>query len=163
MGLVRPGHARRAVPPRRRLPELGLLLRALRRENIRCQLAGMVAAVLQGVPAGTIDTDLWVDLPERAYPRLLGLVRQLGGTVLARTVVALQDDTLVNFLFRLDGLGSFAREWPRARRLRFAGQWVRVLPLRSILRSKRAAGRPKDLAVLPLLQSALRRSRRSRE
>jgi hypothetical protein len=117
----------------------------------------MVAAVLQGVPAGTIDTDLWVDLPERSYPRLLGIAQRMGGSVLARTVVALKDDTLVNFLFRLDGLRSFSQEYPKARRLRFAGQVVRVLPLRSIIRSKKAVGRPKDIASLPLLNQAIRR------
>jgi hypothetical protein len=32
---------------------------------------------------------------------------------------------------------------------------VRVLPLERIIASKRAAGRPKDLAVLPALEAAL--------
>ena len=155
--MVRASHPRRTISSRRRLPELGLLLREFKKEKIRFQLAGMVAAVLQGVPAGTIDTDLWVDLPERSYPRLLGIAQRMGGSVLARTVVALKDDTLVNFLFRLDGLRSFSQEYPKARRLRFAGQVVRVLPLRSIICSKKAVGRPKDIAFLPLLNQAIRR------
>ena len=155
--MVRASHPRRTISSRRRLPELGLLLREFKKEKIRFQLAGMVAAVLQGVPAGTIDTDLWVDIPERSYPRLLGIAQRMGGSVLARPVVALRDDTLVNFLFRLDGLRSFSEEYPKARRLSFAGQVVRVLPLRSIIRSKKAVGRPKDIAFLPLLNQAIHR------
>ena len=160
MEVVRASHPKRTISSRRRLPELGLLLGEFKKEKIRFQIAGMVAAVLQGVPAGTIDTDLWIDLPERSYPRLLGIAQRLGGSVLAQTVVALKDDTLVKFLFQLDGLQSFSMEYPKARRLHFAGQVVPVLPLRSIFRSKKAAGRPKDVAFLPLLAQAIRRQKR---
>jgi hypothetical protein len=31
----------------------------------------MSAAILQGAPATTLDTDLWIDLPERQYVRVL--------------------------------------------------------------------------------------------
>ncbi len=74
----------------------------------------MSAALLQGVPATTLDADLWVDLPEQQYVKLLALCRKLGATTLARTVVALADDTLVNFLYRVDGLQSFKLERPAA-------------------------------------------------
>ena len=90
MEVVRASHPKRTISSRRRLPELGLLLGEFKKEKIRFQIAGMVAAVLQGVPAGTIDTDLWIDLPERSYPRLLGIAQRLGGSVLAQTVVALK-------------------------------------------------------------------------
>ena len=43
----------------------------------------MSAAILQGVIVTTIDTDIWVDLPERQYIRLMNLVLQQGGTVKA--------------------------------------------------------------------------------
>lgn len=33
----------------------------------------MSAAILQGVPATTLDTDLWIDLPERQYARVAHL------------------------------------------------------------------------------------------
>ena len=33
----------------------------------------MSGAILQGVPMTTLDTDLWIDLPERRYIRLLSL------------------------------------------------------------------------------------------
>jgi len=85
-------------------------------EGIRFQIAGMSAAVLQGVPATTLDTDIWIDLPERQYVKVLAVCRRLGGETLARTVVSLRDDTLVNFLYRVEGLAP-----SRARRKRQSG------------------------------------------
>lgn len=119
----------------------------------------MAAAILQGVPATTLDTDIWVDLPVRQYMQMLGLCRRLGATILANTAVALSDDTLVNFVYRMDGLGGFAAEWKRVRYLLWRGMRLPVLPLERILRSKRAVMRPKDIAHLPLLEQtiALRR------
>jgi hypothetical protein len=112
----------------------------------------MSAAVLQGVPATTLDTDIWVGLPERQYVQVLSVCRALGASVLTRTVVALRDDTMVNFLYRVDGLGSFEAEAKNAVRLRWYGMKVDVLPLASIIRSKEAVAREKDLAHLPLLR-----------
>ncbi len=119
----------------------------------------MAAAVLQGVPATTLDTDLWLDLPLRQYVRVLTLCRRLGAGILANTAVALPDDTLVNFVYRVTGLGGFAAEWKRVRFVRWHGMRLPVLPLESILKSKRAIMRPKDIAHVPLLKQtiALRR------
>ncbi len=45
----------------------------------------MSAAILQGVPATTLDIDIWIDLPESQYVKVLALCRRLGGETLART------------------------------------------------------------------------------
>lgn len=120
----------------------------------------MSAAILQGVPATTIDTDIWVDLGERQYVRLLQLCKTLGATPIAPTAVTLSDDTLVNFVYRVTGLQGFDAEWKRALRLKWHDTTVAVLPLRRIIASKEAVGRPKDLAHLPLLRQILRMVRR---
>lgn len=116
----------------------------------------MSAAILQGVPATTLDTDIWVDLPTRAYLRLHELCRRLGGIPLAHTTVALSDDSLVNFLFHVDGVQSFATESKRALHLRWLGTTVAVMPLPRIIKSKETVQRPKDIAHLPLLKQTLR-------
>lgn len=116
----------------------------------------MSAAILQGVPATTLDTDIWVDLPERRHFRVLNLCRELGATVLAATTVALRDDTMVNFLYQVHGLRDFEAEWRRAIRLRWLRTTVAVLPLERIIRSKQVVARPKDRAHLPLLRQTLR-------
>jgi hypothetical protein len=122
----------------------------------------MSAAILQGCPATTLDTDLWVDLPSRQYMRVLRLCQSLGASVIANTVVELSDGSAVNFIYRVDGLLGFDREFRRARRLSWLGTTVAVLPLASILRSKRAVGRPKDLAHLPLLEQTIMLVKRGR-
>ena len=77
-------------------------------------VAGMSSAILQGVPASTLDTDLWIGLPERQSIRLINLSLSLGAELVRSTVVALRDGSLINFLYRVDGLASFATEWRRA-------------------------------------------------
>jgi len=74
------GHARRAVADARNLSPLPRLVQSLAEEGIRFQMVGMSAAIIQGVPATTLDTDIWVDLPERQYIHLLNLVHRQGGT-----------------------------------------------------------------------------------
>ncbi len=121
----------------------------------------MRAAILQGVPATTLDTDLWMDLPPRPYMRVLKLCRKLGATIRANTVVDLSDGSAVNFLNHVDGLRSFGQEFRRARRIRWLGARVAVLPLERIHKSKKCVGRPKDLAHLPLLEQTMRLRRRT--
>jgi hypothetical protein len=121
----------------------------------------MSAAILQGCPSTTLDTDLWIDLPPRQYMRVLRLCRKLGATVRADTVVDLSDGSTVNFLYHVDGLLSFAEEFRRSCRLRWLGTTVAVLPLARILRSKKVVGRPKDLAHLPLLEQTIKLRKRS--
>ena len=143
------GHARE-------LPALARLIQALRSEKIRFQIAGMSAAVLQGAPATTLDTDIWIDLPERQYNRVLNIAESVGATRLAPTAVALADDSMVNFLYRVDGVASFATELRRATRVELHGVEVRVLAIESVLKSKKLLKRPKDLAHVPLLEETLR-------
>ena len=112
----------------------------------------MNAAILQGVPATTLDTDIWVDVPEREYMRLINFSIGLGATMVRQTVVSLTDDSLVNFCYRIGGAASFATEYARAALVKWNGIEIKVLPLARIIRSKEAAGRDKDLAVLPLLR-----------
>lgn len=112
----------------------------------------MSAAILQGVPATTLDTDIWVDVPERQYMRLINFSLSLGATRLRQTVVSLTDGSLVNFCYRLHGTASFRTEYARANVVTWNGMEIRVLPLKRIIRSKEAAGRDKDLAMLPLLR-----------
>jgi len=74
----------------------------------------MSAAILQGVPGTTLDTDIWVEVPERQTMRLINLSLRLGATMVRQTVVALSDGSLVNFCYRLHGTASFRTEYGRA-------------------------------------------------
>jgi hypothetical protein len=120
----------------------------------------MSGAILQGVPATTLDTDIWIGLPSRQYIRVLNLCRRLGAEIRANTVIDLSDGSTVNFLYEVHGVRSFDYEYQRARRLKWLGTEVAVLPLERIYASKKFVGRPKDLAHLPLLQQTMKLRRR---
>ena len=119
-----------------------------------------MAAIQQGAPLMTVDYDFWVHLPERQYVRILAIVQRLAGTIVAQTLYELSDGTQVNVIFSPNGLRSFRVEFKGSRVGRLAGEPVRVLPLRRVIASKRAAGRDKDLAALPILERTLRLARR---
>jgi hypothetical protein len=147
------------MPNQPPISPLGAFLKALEEEEIRCILIGMMAAVQQGAPFSTIDYDFWVDLPERQYVRILTVVRRLGGTILAPTFFELSDGIQVNVVCKPMGLRSFNTEYAGSPMSNFEGQKLHVLPLERVIASKRAAGRDKDLAALPVLERTLRLAR----
>lgn len=116
----------------------------------------MTAAVYQGVMLNTMDTDIWVDLPTRQYMRLWNIIRSQGGSALSQTLYVLSDGKVVNFLFRVTGLRSFAAEFRGALKGRMEGLPVRILPLTRILKSKRAVMRDKDIAHIPHIERVLK-------
>lgn len=116
----------------------------------------MTAAVMQGVMTNTMDVDLWVDLPTRQYIRLWNLIRAQGGSALSQTLYVLEDGKVVNFLFAVTGLQSFATEFKRSVSGVLADEKVRLLPLESILKSKRVVLRDKDLPHIRLIEHVLR-------
>jgi hypothetical protein len=59
----------------------------------------------------------------------------------------------------MHGLGTFTQEPENALEVEVDAVPLRVLSLRRILASKRAAGRIKDLAVIPALEEALAATR----
>ena len=150
------------MPNQPAISALGAFLKALEEEKIPCILIGMMAAIEQGAPLMTVDYDFWVKLPERQYVRLLSIVHRQKGTILARTLYELSDGTQVNAVFQPDGLRAFDTEFRAARIGRLEGQRIRVLPLRRVIASKRAAGRDKDLATIPVLERTLRLRRKLR-
>ena len=71
----------------RELSPLAELVHTLSEEGIRFQIAGMSAAVLQGVPATTLDTDIWIDLPQREYVNNLARLPLLRKTMELRAKI----------------------------------------------------------------------------
>ena len=73
------------------------------------------------------------------------------------------DDELLiqaDFLGVIHGLRSFEGVKKRATTIEIGGYPLRVASLEDILKSKRAANRPKDLAVLPVLVAPIDATRK---
>jgi len=116
----------------------------------------MTAAVYQGVMINTMDTDIWMDLPARQYMRLWNIIRSQGGSALSPTLYVLEDGKVVNFLFSVTGLKSFAAEYRHALSVKMEKLNVKVLPLARILKSKKAIMRDKDIAHIPHIERVLK-------
>lgn len=133
--------------------------RALDELGIRFMVVGLSAAVLQGADTVTADIDLWLE--DRSDPRIHEAARRAGGVWIpghfGMAPPMLGGDELsdrLDVVTSLHGLGSFDEEYGGSKTLDADGVSLRVLPLQRIIASKRAAGRRKDLAVLPALEAA---------
>jgi hypothetical protein len=146
----------------RGVPALSRFLHALREEKIPFLIAGMTAAVLQGVPVVTADVDFWIGTPQSEHDAVLRICHRLGAVILTDHIAELPDGAQLHFAYSMGGLKSFTLERKRARRLRWLGQFVAVLSLEQLQRSKKSLGRAKDKVHLAYIQSALALQRRKK-
>jgi len=135
------------------------LLASLLRHKVRFMVVGLSAAALQGAPVVTEDVDLWFD--DLGGGKLSLALAKVGAAYvppfgLNPPMLAGAGSEPFDVVIRMDGLGKFAAEWKRAVAIKVGRVRLKVLPLDRILASKQAAGRPKDLRVIPVLQNTLR-------
>jgi hypothetical protein len=135
-------------------------LAALEELGVRYMIVGVSAAVLQGADTVTADIDLW--FADRGDARIHEAASRAGGVWLpahfGMMPPMLGGDELgdrFDVVLTLSGLDEFDLEYAQALRIDVDGLAVPVLPLARVIASKRAAGRTKDVAVLPALEAAL--------
>ncbi len=144
------------------------LFEALDALEVRFLIVGMGAALIEGAPGTTQDLDLWFGRIDDQ--RLREAAHKAGGFYTSGFGLqppALGGDGLdrVDVVLTASGLESFDREFSGAREYELDGVRVKVLPIERVIASKRAAGRPKDAAQIPMLEAALaaRRARQNEE
>jgi hypothetical protein len=116
---------------------------------------------LQGAPVTTLDFDFLFRLSAPNVRKLKAFADQVGATILrpyypTSSLYRVVNEDLglqVDFMASIHGVRSFASLRSRARRHEFGGCELLVASLDDIIRSKRAAGRPRDTAVLPVLEA----------
>jgi len=144
-------------------PILLLLARVLTEHRLEAILIGNAAAALQGAPVTTLDFDFLFRKTPANLRKLKAVARALGAVILkpyypASDLLRLvrdEDSLQVDFMARIHGVRSLASLRSRALRLEFGGHELLVADLADIIRSKRAAGRPRDRAVLEILRKTL--------
>jgi len=136
------------------------LFTALNRHGVRFMLVGLSAAVLQGADTATRDIAIWFE--DLSDVRIDQSVREANGIWISGSFgmrpPQIGGDAVgdrLDVVTHMHGLGTFAEELPNTMEVTVDGVPLRVLGLRRIIASKRAAGRKKDLAVLPALEDAL--------
>ena len=145
-------------------PILELVARLLAKHGLDAVLIGNAAAALQGSPVTTLDLDFMFRKTARNMEKLRGIADDLGAMVLRPyypasemyRVVRDGDGLQLDFMAKVDGIRDFASLRGRAVPAVFAGHEIKVAALEDIIRSKRAANRPQDRAVLPTLRRTLR-------
>lgn len=143
-------------------PFLAEIGRHLNQLHLDVVLIGNAAAALQGAPVTTVDFDFLFRKTPRNLQKLKRLAHALRATVLRPyypvsdlfRVVRDEDGLQLDFMATIHGLRSFASVRSRASVIDVNGVPILVASLADIIKSKKAARRPRDLAVLPILEKA---------
>jgi hypothetical protein len=143
-------------------PWLQEVTRALRAHALEAVLIGNGAAALQGAPVTTLDLDFMFHDSTTNVARLKLVARTLEATVFrpyypVSRLFRVQNDERalqLDFMPTIHGVRSFPSLKSRAHSIQVGpGLPLLVADLADIIRSKRATGRPKDHAVLPVLEA----------
>lgn len=141
-------------------PELALLAGTLNEQRLEAILIGNMAAALHGAPVSTVDIDFFFRRTPGNLKKLKEVATTLGAVILrpyypASSLFRLQresDGLQIDFMGHIDGVASYEGVKARAGKWEIGGNWLLAACLEDIIRSKAAAGRPKDLAVIAILE-----------
>ncbi len=144
-------------------PTLERIAHALRSARLEAILIGNAAAALQGAPVTTLDFDFLFRKTAGNVRKIRAFADALGAVVLrpyypASDLYRVVDDEhglQIGLMPRIHGVRSFESLRSRATELAVGDAGLLVADLGDILKSKRAAGRPRDLAVVPVLEATL--------
>ena len=146
-------------------------LTALAAAGVSLVIVGGVAVTIHGSSYVTFDLDFCYARDPENLSRLTGALRpfnpRLRGSAPAGLPFRLDEGTLkagMNFTLATDlgdidllgevaGVGVYAAALAASQEVELFGATFRVLTLDALIASKRAAGRPKDLMVLPELEA----------
>ena len=152
-------------------PFLTIIAEALQVVGLEAVLVGNAAAALQGAPVTTLDLDFMFRKTPANLSKLKKLARRLGAVILRPYYpasdlyrVVVEDTGLqLDFMATLTGISSFSSLRSRARRVAFGHGRLWVASLRDVIASKRKLGRPRDKAVLGVLEKTLDEEKRAKK
>jgi len=133
----------------------------LRRVQLEAIVVGNTASILNDAPVLTQDVDLLIRDTAQNRKKLKLLVAALGGSLIPiadKTRRIFGARVPIDILFdKIAGAGgSYASIRSRSHQEVVGTDILTVASLADVIKSKRAAGRPKDLAVLPILEATLK-------
>ena len=152
-------------------PVLALIARTLEKCGLEAVLIGNAAAALQGAPVTTIDFDFMFRKTPANLRKLKAFAAALDAMILrpyypasGRFRIVREDDGLqIDVMASVHGVRSLASLKSRARTVRFEDAKLLVSDLADVVKSKRAAGRARDLAVLPVIEKTLHEETRNKK
>lgn len=144
-------------------PLLTKVASALAEHRLEAVMVGNAAAALHGAPVTTLDVDFVFRKTPTNLKKLKAIARTLEASILKPyypvsdlyRVVNDDQGLQLDFMGRIDGIRSFESLRSRATAISFGSRSLLVASLADIVKSKRAAGRSRDLAVLEVLEKTL--------
>jgi hypothetical protein len=144
-------------------PILARIAELLERHRLEAILVGNAGAAVQGAPVTTVDIDFFFRKTPVNIGKLKKIARELDAVIMRPFYPVLgifrlsrdSDNLQVDFMAEMDGVRSFEGLRSRSTLVPFGAASLSVASLADIIKSKKAAGRPKDLAVLYVLEKAL--------
>jgi predicted nucleotidyltransferase len=146
-------------------PIVKRVLETLKSAGLEAILIGNAAAALQGAPVTTDDIDFLIRRTPRNAGKIRVFAQKLDG-IIERPAYPLSDfwrissrkgtPIQIDLATSIHGIRSFESLRSRADQIDVNGEIATVAHLADVIKSKRAADRPKDRAVLPVLEATLR-------
>jgi predicted nucleotidyltransferase len=144
-------------------PLLKKIAKALDKARLEAVMIGNAAAALQGAPVTTLDVDFMFRKTATNLRKLKVFANELDAHILkpfyplSSLYRVVNDDTglQVDFMSILHGIKSFENLRSDAVEVDFDEYILKVASLEKIIRSKKVLGRPKDKAVIGILEKTL--------
>jgi predicted nucleotidyltransferase len=152
-------------------PVLKAIARALHKARLEAIMVGNAAAALHGAPVTTVDIDFMFRKTRVNLRKLKVLANELDAQILkpyyplSDLYRVVNDDTglQVDFMPVLHGIRSFESLRSDASEVEFEGHKIKVASLEKIIRSKKTLGRPRDKAVLEILEKTLSEKKKNQK
>jgi hypothetical protein len=131
--------------------------------HLEAVMVGNAAAALHGAPVTTVDVDFMFRKTPLNMKKLKAVAHSLQAVILKPyypvsdlfRVVNDDQGLQLDFMSRLHGIRSFEGLKSRANDVQFGEHSLKIACLGDIIKSKRATGRSRDLAVLDILEKTL--------
>lgn len=145
-------------------PLLKLAAKLLAKHRLDAVLIGNAAAALQGAPVTTEDFDFFIRRTPLNIKKVRKIADDIGVSVeqpyypashLYRLVKP-EESLQFDFMVQITGIRSFEGMRSRASVVEFDGNPIRVASLEDVIKSKAAAGRDKDIAVMHILRRTVK-------
>ena len=144
-------------------PLLFQVARVLAEQRLEAVMVGNAAAALHGAPVTTLDIDFMFRKTPANLKKLKAVARSFGANIFRPyyptsglfRVINEDHGLQLDFMTALHGIRSFEGLRARATAVSFGSHQLWVASLSDIIKSKRAAGRERDLAVLDILEKTL--------
>ena len=141
---------------------------ALTQAGIEAIIIGNSGAALNGAPVTTLDIDIFVRNINKLREKIKYAAKILKGSYIPSEseltntckIINEEEDIYIDIIDSPDGIKSFASVRSRSTLVKFGNSKIYVAALKDIIASKKAANRPKDKAVMEILEKTLEENKK---